>query len=323
MTNYQEICLDLISNLPQRQKEVILRRFALRNNERETLESIGQGFGITRERVRQIEEDGLTEIKQKAVKYQKIFKDFDQYFKNSGGLKKEDILLEDLGKKKYQAQIYFLLTIAGKFERAGETENIHSLWLADKNALDSAKEAIDFLSGKLKEIKKPLNLNEISSFSDVKKQFLFSYLEISKIIQKNSEGLFGLRSWPEINPRGVKDKAYLILKKKGEPLHFAQVANLIENANLQTVHNELIRDSRFVLVGRGIYALKDWGYQPGQVKDVILKVLKERGPLPKEEILGEVLKQRQVKENTILLNLSNKDYFLRDSQGKYYTVNEA
>ncbi len=323
MTNYQEICLDLISNLPQRQKEVILRRFALRNNKRETLESIGQGFGITRERVRQIEEDGLTEIKQKAVKYQKIFKDFDQYFKNSGGLKKEDILLEDLGKKKYQAQIYFLLTIAGKFERAGETENIHSLWLADKNALDSAKEAINFLSDKLKEIKKPLNLNELSSFSDIKKQFLFSYLEISKIIQKNSEGFFGLRSWPEINPRGVKDKAYLILKKQGEPLHFVQVANLIENANLQTVHNELIRDPRFVLVGRGIYALKDWGYQPGQVKDVILKVLKERGPLPKEEILGEVLKQRQVKENTILLNLSNRDYFLRDSQGKYYTVKEA
>ncbi len=323
MTNYQEICLDLISNLPQRQKEVILRRFALRNNERETLESIGQGFGITRERVRQIEEDGLTEIKQKAVKYQKIFKDFDQYFKNSGGLKKEDILLEDLGKKKYQAQIYFLLTIAGKFKRAGETENIHSLWLADKNALDSAKEAINFLSDKLKEIKKPLNLNELSSFSDIKKQSLFSYLEISKIIQKNSEGLFGLRSWPEINPRGVKDKAYLILKKKGEPLHFAQVANMIENANLQTVHNELIRDQRFVLVGRGIYALKDWGYQPGQVKDVILKVLKEKGPLPKEEVLGEVLKQRQVKENTILLNLSNKEYFSRDSQGKYYTVKEA
>lgn len=322
MTNYQKICQELIKDLPQRQKEVILRRFALRNGKRETLELIGKSYGITRERVRQIEEEGLKAVKQKNGEYPKIFKDFNQYFKDFGGLKKENIILEDLGGKKYQAQIYFLLTIAGNFKRSGETEDVYSLWLADKNALDLAKKVANVLSGKLKEIGKPLSFTELSSFSTLKKPFLSSYLEISKIIQKNSEGLFGLRDWPEINPRGVKDKAYLILKKQGEPLHFAEVANLIGSANLQTVHNELIRDPRFVLVGRGIYALKDWGYYPGQVKDVILKVLKENGPLPKEEILDEVLKQRRVKENTILLNLSNKNYFLRDSRGKY-TVKEA
>jgi hypothetical protein len=95
------------------------------------------------------------------------------------------------------------------------------------------------------------------------------------------------------------------------------VARLIEGALVQTVHNELIKDSRFVLVGRGVYALKEWGYEPGQVKDIITKILRENGPLTQGEILERVSKQRLVKENTILLNLSNKKNFLRDSQGKY------
>jgi len=149
-------------------------------------------------------------------------------------------------------------------------------------------------------------------------RFISSTLEISKKIQKNSEDLFGLRDWPEINPRGARDKAYLVFKKAKIPLHFTKVAEFIEGALPQTVHNELIRDERFVLVGRGIYALREWGYEPGQVKDVILKILKdERKPLAKEEILEKTLKQRLVKENTIFLNLSNTKYFLRDSQGKY------
>lgn len=109
----------------------------------------------------------------------------------------------------------------------------------------------------------------------------------------------------------------MVFKKLGKPLHYQEVARSIPGALTQTVHNELIRDQRFVLVGRGIYALREWGYLPGQVKDVIAKILRERGPLSQREIVKRVLKQRLVKENTILLNLSNKKHFLRNAQGKY------
>jgi len=143
-------------------------------------------------------------------------------------------------------------------------------------------------------------------------------LEISKKIQKNSEGFFGLKEWPEINPKGVKDKAFLVFKKEQKPLHFAQVAQLIDSALPQTVHNELIKDPRFILVGRGIYALREWGYEPGMVKDVILNILKQaKNPLSKEEILQKTLKQRLVKQNTVFLNLSNRKYFLRTGDGRY------
>jgi len=222
--------------------------------------------------------------------------------------------LAELGDGESQNQIYFLLTLGEGFERFGETEDFYSLWTTDKASWTTAQKAIDAFYEKLKNTGKPL---------EVKEALLPSYLEISKKIQKNAKGLYGLKDWPEINPRKIKDKAYLVLKESQKPLHFTQVAGLIDSSLPQTVHNELIKDPRFVLVGRGIYALKEWGYQEGQVRDVILNVLKTAGrPLKKEEILEKTLEQRLVKENTIFLNLSNKKYFLRNSEGRY-TIKEA
>jgi len=146
-----------------------------------------------------------------------------------------------------------------------------------------------------------------------------SYLEISKGIHLNKEGVFGLKQWPEINPRGIKDKTYITLKKHGKPLHFTEVARLISDSTLpQTVHNELIKDPRFILIGRGIYALREWGYDAGEIKEVIRRIiLSAERPLDKRDIVEQVLQKRIVKENTILQNLSNKKYFKRNSDGGY------
>ena len=321
--NYSRICSDLIEDLPPRTKEVILRRFGLERPTsseypaRETLEAIGKSYGICRERVRQIEKDGFLRIEPKLEKIQKIFQYFTQELQLFGNLKKEDILLSKLGSEKWESQIYFLLTLGPNFKRVGESDEFYSLWTINQNSLSKAQKVIALIYDKLKKIGKPLTLKELSSFNPLEKSVFTSYLEISKKIQKDSEGNFGLKDWPEINPRGIKDKAYLVFKKTEKPLHFTEVAKLIEGSLVQTVHNELIRDPRFVLIGRGIYALSEWGYYPGEVKDVISKVLTEGGPLTKEEILEKVLKQRLVKENTVFLNLSNKKYFERDIQGKY------
>jgi len=133
-------------------------------------------------------------------------------------------------------------------------------------------------------------------------------------------------TWPEINPKGVRDRAYIVLKREGKPLHFVEITNRINNLNYddkrvlsESVHNELIRSPLFVLVGRGLYALQEWGYEPGTVKDVIIKVLKEaKRPMTKEEIMQEVLFRRQVKPNTILLNLQDRNLFARIDSGKIW-----
>jgi hypothetical protein len=237
-------------------------------------------------------------------------------------------------------EVYFLLTLGEDFERFGETKDFYSLWTIDQKSWNFAQKIINAAYEKFKKVGKPLKLEELikskflsseilTSYTELpkgtkgEKRFISSILEISKKIQRNAENFWGLKDWPEINPKRIKDKAYLVFKKEQKPLHFTQVANLIGLALPQTVHNELIKDSKFVLVGRGIYALKEWGYEEGVVKDVILNILKTAGrPLKKEEILEKTLKQRLVKANTVLLNLSNKKYFLRNSEG-LYTIREA
>ncbi len=321
--NYSQICSNLLKNLPERQREVVSRRFGLEEGRRETLEFIGKDYGITRERVRQIEEDGFSRLRPEAKKYQKAFQCFKDYLQKKGGFEKEEMLLTELGGENWKNQVCFLLTLEPGFQRFSQTNDLYSLWAINRDSLSTAKKVINSVYEKLKRIGKPTPLKELTSLNPLNREVLISSLEVSKKIQKNSEGLFGLKDWPEINPRGVKDKAYIALKKEKKPLHFREVANLIERALPQTVHNELIKDSRFVLVGRGLYALKEWGYEKGTVKDIISKILKEsKEPLSKEEILERASKQRLVKENTILLNLNDKEHFLK-TPGGGYTIKEA
>jgi len=320
--NYQKICQDLVSQLPAKQREVITRRFGLESGNRETLESIGKNFNICRERVRQIEKASLGKMKKSASGYKEVFKEFAKYLKNAGGVKKEETLLNDLGDGKWQAQVYFLLTLWGEFARISENDDFHALWAVNPGVFDAAKNVISQVETKLCEKNQPLSARDLVAATGLKKPILESYLETSRRIQKNAEGLYGMREWPEINPKGIKDKIYLLFKKAQKPFHFTEVAGRIQGSLVQTVHNELIRDPRFVLIGRGIYALKEWGYVEGDVKDVIGNILiNENRPLTRDEIVSQVLKQRRIKQNTILMNLSNKKYFTRDNEGKYFRSN--
>ena len=112
-------------------------------------------------------------------------------------------------------------------------------------------------------------------------------------------------------------------------MHFSEIANAIgssdfrrKNVTVQAIHNELIKDSRFVLIGRGIYALNSWGYKKGTVADIITNILSKAGNegLSKEEIVKQVLKERKVKETTVLLNLQNKKEFIRIDKDHYRLV---
>lgn len=339
--NYQKICSGLLKDLSQRTIDVIERRFGLREGKRETLESIGKSYGITRERVRQVENEGISQIKPKLENQQKIFQYFKTALERFGNLKKEELLLSSLGGEKYQNQVFFFLTLGDDSQRFSEDKEFYSFWTREKKSINSAKKVINLTLKRCEKEREPFTLDELFKIQKtglskilgkrLNKNVFSSYLEISKKIEKNPDGQFGLKDWVEINPRGIKDRAYLVFKKEQKPLHFSQVAVLIEKlpyfsqgkTHTATVHNELIKDPRFVLVGRGLYALKEWGYQPGVVKDIILEVLKKTNkPLLKEEILKGVLKQRIVKENTVFLNLQDKSCFLKNSQGRY-TIKKA
>ncbi len=331
MINYEKISSELVKGLPERTKDVIERRFGLKKGpifdfsgspkiKRESLESIGKDYRITRERVRQIENDGMKTIKNKIGNYKQVFQSFEEKIENFGGFKKEDAFLSALGEGNNLNHIFFLLNIEDSFFRFSENQDFHSFWTRDIDNFNYAKEMVGSFRDVLNREKRPIALQECEQLiSLATDQKVASSLEISKHIHQSRDGLFGLKSWPEVNPKGIKDKAYLVLKKEGSPLHFTSVAKLIDESALpQTVHNELIKDKRFILIGRGIYALEEWGYKTGEVKDVVLEILnKSKKPLSKEEIIERVMKQRMVKRNTVLQNLSNKKLFARNSDGKF------
>ncbi len=334
--DYSKICSSFLKGLSQRTTNVIERRFGLKGGKRETLEAIGESYDLTRERVRQIEEEGFSKISSRIKEHKDVFQNFKKVLKSFGNLKKEKTFFDSLVGEKSQNYAFFLLTINNDFQRVSEDKNLYSFWTIDKNSVISAKKIIKETINCLGKQKEPVASEKLFSIQGknllkslngkLNKNIFRSYLEISKEIQKSPAGLYGLKNWLEINPRGIKDRAYLVLKEEKAPLHFKKVATGIEKlpfpspkkVHTATVHNELIKDERFVLVGRGLYALKEWGYGPGAVKDVIIKILKEsKKPLLKKEISERVLKERFVKENTVLLNLNDKGYFSKTSDGKY------
>ena len=331
--NYAQLYTKLTKGLSPKSKNIFDRRFGVKNGKPETLESIGDSLHITRERVRQIEEVGFNFVrKNNQETLDKVFKEFVDYFTKNGGLRREDLVLEELGGKKNKPFVLFFLTISDLFTRVCEKKDFFYFWSIIPDAKNKVKETLDSLVKDIDVVGKVMARKDVivsfASKNNLSNEAVSSYLEISKNIQTNREGKLGLVHWPEIKPRGVKDRAFLTFKKHGKPLHFTDVAKMIDKLEnnqpnkktyAQTVHNELIKDSRFVLVGRGTYALSEWGYTPGTIKDVIIKVLQTKNqPTHKDEIVKEVLSQRMVAKNTVLMNLNIKNNFDKDDKGNYF-----
>ena len=331
----KQVVKRLLSALPDRARDVIVSRYGLgESSKKMTLEAIGKKYGVTRERVRQIENYALMSIR-KAPAYQKekpVFSELEQLIHSLGGVIAEEELLPHASPdKSAQNHIHFLLVVGEAFKKEKEDEHFKHRWYIDESLAGKVRDA-------LRKLYKSLNDNDLVSELDIIAQFLTHvedvadhlkhesivrrYLNLSKVIAKNPLGEWGLHTSPNIRAKGMRDYAFLVLRKHGSPIHFREVAKSIEKlfgrkAHVATTHNELIKDSRFILVGRGLYALAEWGYMSGVVKDVIRKIIERSGPLTKEDIVSKVLKERYVKENTILVNLQNPKFFKKDKEGRY------
>lgn len=157
---------------------------------------------------------------------------------------------------------------------------------------------------------------------------LYGLLKGMSDIEQNKFGNWGHREWRDVKPKTINDKIYLVLQNHGKPMHYQDIAKKINETgfdgkpvNTATVHNELILDDKYVLVGRGLYALQSWGYNKGTVADIIAGLLEKAGePMSKQDITEQVMKQRMVKKTTIDLALMNKQRFQRAGGGKYTLV---
>jgi hypothetical protein len=334
----KQVTKKILSPLKDRAFDVVVSRFGLGNeSDRKTLEAIGEIYGITRERVRQIENAALLAVR-KSDAYKSEQASFDELhtiIRELGGIVSEEELLKTLAKDEAtQNHIHFYLVLGDAFTKHKEDEHFSSRWSVDDDVTKTVHTS-------LKSLYENLTDDEIVPESELISRFLGHlkdlsdeykndeiakrYLSLSKKVSRNPLGEWGKADSSGVKTRGIKDYAFLMMRKHGSPMHFREVAKAIcdtfgKKTHIATCHNELIKDGRFVLVGRGIYALSEWGYKSGVVRDVIKDILKANGPLTKEDVVEKVLKERYLKKNTILVNLQNAKYFKKQKDGNYVAV---
>lgn len=339
--NIQKPAVKVLGFLNNKNREVLERRFGIGREESETLESIGQGYGITRERVRQIQEYCIKKLSQgEAREILKPAHDLVKAFiSQKGGVAGKNELFENLSKKSLYPYFALSLKLMPELAEGKETDSINHRYALNNKTLERVDDLVARVHTVLNETGSVLSMEELDNI--VARELKLSgqdldvsagsMISLSKLIKLGPFGDYGLGHWPAINPKGVRDKAHLVFEKEQRPLHFREISLLIDqyfrnqpysknkNTHPQTVHNELIKDPRFILIGRGLYALSDWGYEPGTVKDVLVQIMKEEGkPMDKEDILELISERRFVKPNTVFLNLQNKNYFKKVEGNKYY-----
>ncbi len=375
-----EIINNLFNELSERERDIVMRRYGLHGEGKETLEKIGSVHNLTRERIRQIETSSISKLRKldNLNKYLDTLKKvISQLLEEHGGIMEKIYLLDILvnystngyksaenNQEIHKSYLNFLITklLFSEFEEINNLNHLKEIYKLKFKEINHIKEIISELIAKLNESKgvyttaKIMELmkeldnykkyeHKISSSGSLNiynvtksdyfsedpdlindKKALYSILRAAKKIGQNKFGFWGLAHSREVNPKTINDKIYLILNNHGKPMHFSKIADEINRvefdnklANAATVHNELILDKKYVLVGRGLYALKDWGYKKGTVLDVIEEIFSdENDSLSRDEIIEKVLEKRMVKKATIVLALMNKDKFLK--KGSKYSL---
>jgi DNA-directed RNA polymerase delta subunit len=325
----------LLEHLPERTREILVRRYGVLDGRARTLEEIGKEYRITRERVRQVVGNALGTLAdhENDSDVQKIMSRVRSTLEEKSGIMKSDELITKLadGDAREKGALMVFLECLPVCGTEKEAPHRHEVCFLNGFLFSEWEEIHNVVVKLLETAAEPLTLDElyerfVKQYSDYSKDRLLHFLLISRGVEQNVFGKWGLAKWSEIKPRGMREKAHLVLKMTKEPLHFREIARLIDEYGLQngkkkkshpqTVHNELIKDKRFVLVGRGMYALSDWGYRKGTVREVVEDVLKTAGkPLTRDEILDRVLKVRRVKKSTIVINLNT--FFTRVGKNAY------
>lgn len=314
---------------------VVSGRFGI-DCDHQTLSAIGKKLSLSRERVRQIEREALKKIAKNVVEKDNAYiNEIIESFEKAGGITSHERIAQKFldeiywtNKNEFNA-LHLIFVMMSQIIKIEKTKELESGWILASLQKNDAVRIINDWVLHLKKTKKPQTLEVLVDAHPDHKKYKLTFLselpEISKKLVKTESGHIGLATWPEVNPKNVRDKIYYILKKQNKAMHFEEIAKSISLQNFDrkkivkaTVHNELIADSRFVLVGRGIYALREWGYSEGTVSDIIKGVLAGKvGGMSLDKIVEAVLKQRLVKKNTILINLQTKPYFKKIGKDCY------
>ena len=255
------------ARLDDRSSVILQKRFGLDTPQTDTLQTLGDKYNITRERIRQLESQAMSQVKDSIVNFNTvaILKDYaEKHLSSVGGIRKDDVFIDELysllrpkkEKDIFGNQTRFVLYILGYPYFARENDAFYSFWYIDNTSRQAMNMWHDDITKNLVNVEQFEDaFRRVTTSSDISESIMASFLSVSKRLGIGPYGDIGLAEWEEINPRTVRAKVFVLLKKENTPMHFTEIAKKI-GSHAPTVHNELIKDSRFVLTGRGIYGLR-------------------------------------------------------------------
>jgi len=336
------VVMAAVNSLKDREREVLVSRFGLEDGKKVTLEAVGAKFEITRERVRQIESSAIKTLAAGPTKdMSRLMRIIHSFLVEAGGLISVDELAEyfkvdhDQRFETELSALRLVMSLDPQVLALPKSDLLKAGWMKKEFSTKLLSDALTTIEKHLVKVLKPQSADEIweavtttpmytAHKAELTPAIIFGILNVGEKIAKTADNKWGLTAWPSVSPKRIRDKVVLVMEQTMKPMHFREIADGINHkfpgkpVLSRTVHNELIGDTRFVLVGRGIYALKAWGYKPGVVSEVIKQVLTASGrPMSTEEIIEEVMKDRYVKRNTVLANLQHKEWFVKVGKGLY------
>jgi len=316
-----------------RDRAVIEHRFGL-GGKRETLNEVGQRFHLTRERIRQVENSTLRALRGVLAA--------DPVPEVSAAIEQVTDTIDDMGQAASvdalatrvvgesttvaRGVVMLLSELSPHLVVMAGNANYHAS-IVHSDTLDkrAVRAQIDTLVAALQKHGQPVALADWPGIVETPSSAaqVAAIASLSKeIIHKGDE--WGLPQWAIMNPHNIRDLAYILLRQVGEPMHYSAIADAVNAGAMgasafsrKVVHNGLIKDPRFVLIGRGKYALAEWGYTKGSLPDVIAGVLRQESPLSSDEIVRRVMQVRHLQDRTIRMSLHAQPQFRRVAKAEY------
>jgi len=221
----------LVKTLSPRNRDIVSRRFGLKAGSKETLESIGKSYGITRERVRQIEEFSLGQLAKVSGDHKdlnRVIQAVREYITKDGGIIRERQLFKDITASDKDtianASLVFALTLDRSLVRLAESDRFHAFWATDVQQAETFGRVVSALAASFKDAGGALGITDAVTVAldkgligfdgtPISERHMRTILAVCKEIGTNIYGQVGLSAWPEIRPKGVRDKAYYFVGK--------------------------------------------------------------------------------------------------------------
>jgi hypothetical protein len=317
--------------ITQREREILVKRTGLSDEKEVTLESLGFNFGLTRERVRQIEEKiRLRLIKVIRRESKGILDAILRIIRDQQLLSTEEIanIYVDLAKENFKfpkdAMVNLIMQAIGN--GVAFLQSSGNLWSVSKPIAnrypDIMRIARRILSGVTMdlaslaiEVSREIGFREKAEIELVEKTLRASnrFLNISN--SQDNEPLSEISPKHQSLPGMRKDFAYFYIKRQGVPVNVREVFRAMQeeaphllpqgeglSCSLHVLDANLERDRRLAWAGMSMFALVEWGYEHEvrTIDKAIERLLRRTGrPMTISEIRNYILNLYSVSPSSI------------------------